>query len=511
MKKVNRFLLMIAITLTGSMAMAQIPTSILGEYVGALHVQSSLLGVDETFNGVTMELTTSSPNYAIKVAAVDLGGGVVLPEYEMDNVVITPQGNGYKLTRSGALNIIIDEIETPFGTMNNVPVAITLEDGYVENNVLTLSLEAEATVMYVIKIPISIDFEGALPPPPSCDPVTNAQAQIANCETATITWTAVTGATAYEVERDGNVLGTVTTTTYTENATFEHGQSYTWKIKTICDQNESPQESASATADCEPQPCNPVTNAKAQIVNCEIAAITWSAVTGAIEYEVSRDGNVLGTVTTTEFIETATFEHEQSYTWKIKTICDQDESPEESATTIADCEAPPPPCNSATSLKVEITQNPCAATLTWDAAPDMPDAKYNVYRNDEDNPIAINVEGTQYIDNDLEENVEYTWIVKTVCIEEEAPGTDAAAGMCEGQNIHEPVNSVVIYPNPSNTSVTIAANNFAKVEVFNTVGQLVETKTINVVDVSSYNTGVYLFKVYDANGNSVAKRVMVAR
>jgi len=425
MKKVNRFLLLTAIfALTGSMAMAQIPTSILGEYVGTLHVTNTLLGIDETFYDVTMEVKESSPNYAIKVAAMNIGG-IDLPEYEMDNVVITQQGSGYKLSRSGALHIVIDELEIPgFGTLTDVPIDITLANGYIEDNALTLNLEATATIIPVILVvTINIDFDGTLPAPPSCDPVTNATAQITNCETATITWDAMDGATAYEIERDGAVLGTVTTTTFTETDEFEHGKTYTWKIKTICDQNEAPQESATATADCETPP--------------------------------------------------------------------------------------PPPCNPATYLTVIITTDPCSALLTWNAAPDMPDAKYNVYRNGE--LIKGDVEGTQYVDDDIEAYVEYMWIVKTICIDGEAFGTDWT-GSCYGeQNINEPTNTITIYPNPSNTSVTITAKDFVKVEIYNTVGQLVETKTINVVDVSSYNTGVYLFKVYDANGNSVAQRVMVTR
>jgi hypothetical protein len=59
--------------------------------------------------------------------------------------------------------------------------------------------------------------------------------------------------------------------------------------------------------------------------------------------------------------------------------------------------------------------------------------------------------------------------------------------------------------------ITIKANDFSRVEIYNTVGQLVETRTISKFDVSSYNTGIYFFKVYDNNNNSVTKRVMVTK
>ena len=70
---------------------------------------------------------------------------------------------------------------------------------------------------------------------------------------------------------------------------------------------------------------------------------------------------------------------------------------------------------------------------------------------------------------------------------------------------------VSIYPNPTSGTVTIVAANFARVEIYNTIGQLVETKTVEKFDVSTYSVGVYFFKVYDTNNNSVTKRVMVAK
>jgi hypothetical protein len=165
-----------------------------------------------------------------------------------------------------------------------------------------------------------------------------------------------------------------------------------------------------------PPPCNPITGGKA-VVACETAVLTWTAVTGAKEYEVTRDGNTV-TVTEPTYTETGTFEDGETYKWMVKTICDANESTEVEVKGVADCYIP-----------------------------------------------AVN----------------------------------------------ELFNSVAIFPNPSSGTVTITAKDFAKVEVYNTVGQLIETRTINTVDVSSYNTGIYFFKVYDSNNNSVTKRVMVTK
>lgn len=79
--------------------------------------------------------------------------------------------------------------------------------------------------------------------------------------------------------------------------------------------------------------------------------------------------------------------------------------------------------------------------------------------------------------------------------------------------INELANDIAIYPNPATSSVNITGVDIEKVEIYNTMGQIVETQLGNVttIDVSAYTTGVYFFKVYDANNNSVTKRVMVSR
>jgi len=73
------------------------------------------------------------------------------------------------------------------------------------------------------------------------------------------------------------------------------------------------------------------------------------------------------------------------------------------------------------------------------------------------------------------------------------------------------LSSVKVYPNPAFSAVTIETNNFSKVEIYNTFGQLLQVAATKVIDVSSYNSGVYFFKVFDMEGNSVAKRVAVVR
>ena len=338
------------------------------------------------------------------------------------------------------------------------------------------------------------------PPPPACDPVTNAAATIEDdCTSATITWTPVDGAVEYEIRRNNVTLAKVTAPPYTDNFNFINGTTYTWSIKTICEENESWFTSVSVTADC--AVCDPVTNAKAQIENCAKATLTWNAVAGAKEYEIRRDGNLLDKVTTTVFVETAEFENGKSYIWTIKAICNKESAVEVPASATADCEV----CDPVTDAQAQI-ESCTTATITWTA---VANAKgYEVRR---DGNLLGTVTTPIFAETaDFEHGKTYIWRIKTIC-NKTASGEISASAIADCTGITELANSVVIYPNPSNTSVTITAKNFAKVEIYNTIGQLIATTTENIVDVSHYNTGIYLFKVYDADGNSVTKRVMVSR
>jgi hypothetical protein len=226
-----------------------------------------------------------------------------------------------------------------------------------------------------------------------------------------------------------------------------------------------------------------------------------------ITYNVYRDDVKIASEIEETTFEDTTFEPTQPHKWSVAVVCLNGEEGEWIDMDKLACidVPPPPPCNPATALEVKISEN-CVATLTWIAAAEMQDAKYNVYRN---NVKIATVSETTYLDDDVEPNVEHTWMVKTVCEDGEATGIDAKEECKVG--VKELDNKVFIFPNPSNGTITINAKDFVKIEIYNTVGQLVETKNINTVDVSSYNVGVYFFKVYDSNNNSVIKRVVVTK
>jgi hypothetical protein len=249
--------------------------------------------------------------------------------------------------------------------------------------------------------------------------------------------------------------------------------------------------------------CDPATNfAVTYTAECE-AELTWTAPDANNHtYSVYRNGEKIASVETASYTD-SDFDDLLGYTWSVRVSCGDGTESVPASKTMDPCSVP---CDPVKGVKAEITK--CeTAKITWTAVEGAKEYKIS-------GDATATVTTNEYIyDDEFEHDKTYYWTITTVCQSgKESDGVAAAAtGDCPDEAINELTNSVAIYPNPANSTVIIDAPNFAKVEVYNTVGQLVETRTVNKIDVSNYNTGVYFFKVYDSSNNNVTKRVMVTK
>ena len=70
-------------------------------------------------------------------------------------------------------------------------------------------------------------------------------------------------------------------------------------------------------------------------------------------------------------------------------------------------------------------------------------------------------------------------------------------------------NKFSVYPNPSSDVLNIRTNEpIDKVELYNTIGQLIVAKKTTNINISSINRGVYILKIYSGN-RIVTKKVMI--
>jgi hypothetical protein len=159
------FFLLSAFCFLPSLTRAQeIPSTLFGDYEGDARVVNSIFGIEEIIPGVTVALKSTGDENDYILTIVDFDFYDI--DIEMDYVIISPFGEGYKLSRTYPITFIIPEITVPpippllpeGGTFNNVPVKITLENTNIVDFVMDLSMKVVATITIVIIVPIPIDI-----------------------------------------------------------------------------------------------------------------------------------------------------------------------------------------------------------------------------------------------------------------------------------------------------------------------------------------------------------------
>jgi titin len=146
----------------------------------------------------------------------------------------------------------------------------------------------------------------ATPQPPAPTVPTNVVATPGNAQVV-LTWAASAGATSYQVYSGTTLLGTTTTTTYTATG-LTNGTAYSFTVVAVNGGGSSP---ASPAVTATPlvaslaAPTNVVVDSSTSLLTGALR-VTWTAVSGATSYSVYRDGTLLGTSTTTNYIPSST-------------------------------------------------------------------------------------------------------------------------------------------------------------------------------------------------------------
>ena len=143
-------------------------------------------------------------------------------------------------------------------------------------------------------------------------------------------------------------------------------------------------------------------------------------------------------------------------------------------------------------------------TLNWEASATV--ISYNVYR---DGSKIATVDGTSFVDNDLEDLHEYCYKVTANCNGYvESDPTNVECITFEGVLDNE-TDSFKLFPNPVKDFLTIKGDNIENVLVYNTLGQKIgeyttDGKTLNI-STTAYENGVYFIRI---NGNHTERFVV---
>lgn len=139
---------------------------------------------------------------------------------------------------------------------------------------------------------------------------------------------------------------------------------------------------------------------------------------------------------------------------------------------------------------------------------------YNLYRNN-NHLVASDLEALNYLDRNLYVGNHCYWVTASINGVESEQRSNVACAAVTVLSVDEQNNIRRMYPNPTQDKVFVEGNGITEVVVYDILGQ--ELLRLNGagedlmnIDLSSFNNGVYLLKVSDADG-SETKRVSIAR
>ena len=196
-----------------------------------------------------------------------------------------------------------------------------------------------------------------------------------------IKWTAVSGASQYEVYRSGSkdgtytLLGTTTAANYTDSKA-NAGYTYYYKVKAISKVKSTANSSLSATVAATCHCARPVVKPD-YLISTGKPYIKWTAVSGASQYEVYRSGSkdgtytLLGTTTATNYTDNKA-NAGYTYYYKVKAVSKVSSGANSYYSVVigATCHCARP--------SVKITTSNGSPRLTWNAVAGA--SQYEVYR-----------------------------------------------------------------------------------------------------------------------------------
>lgn len=166
----------------------------------------------------------------------------------------------------------------------------------------------------------------------SCGTATGLSASAITTSSATVSWTAVSGATSYAVDYKLNSSSTWTSFSTAQTATsadltgLNSGSLYDWRVTTNCASGSSSPASAQFTT-TSTATCDAPTGLSSSAITSSSATVSWTAVSGAVSYAVDYKQNSSSTWTSFSTAQTGTSANltgltaSTLYDWRVTTNC----------------------------------------------------------------------------------------------------------------------------------------------------------------------------------------------
>jgi chitodextrinase len=206
-----------------------------------------------------------------------------------------------------------------------------------------------------------------------------------------LSWTAASdpesGVDSYNIYRDGAIVGSNTTTTFSDTG-LSGNTTYTYEVSAVNGAGTEGALSASVTVQtADDTPPTAPSGLAAQAVAHDRVALTWTAASdpesGVASYNIYRDGSIVGSSTTTSFSDTGLTGSTQ-YSYQVTAVNGDGLEGPPTATVVVTTLPPPDttPPTVPTGLAASAT-SPTSVTLTWSASSDPESGvdSYNIYRD----------------------------------------------------------------------------------------------------------------------------------
>jgi hypothetical protein len=383
------------------------------------------------------------------------------------------------------------------------------------------------------------------------DPTGLVSSNITNTS-ADISWNAVASALSYDVDYKATSSGTwinaaTGTTALTVNLSgLTQGTSYDWRIRATCSGGSGNYVQAQFTTTA---PCNAPTGLASSALTSSSATVSWSAVSGANNYDVDYKTNASGTWinaatgTTSTSINLSGLSASTLYDWRVRANCASGASAYSQAqfTTSAPSTCPGPydiagndtrtgaaaipfntdikglisPSGDNDYYKFVIT-NAGTITLTLTTLP--ADYDLRLYRNS--TQVAISQNG-----GTTSETINYTATANTYYARVYGFNGANSATVCYTLKVQlgtasrddgNLVNGISLYPNPVTNILNVKLGNIADkatIRVYDMNGRVLidqlANSGINKVNTARLSSGLYFVKVIESNGNMIYNQKIV--
>ena len=376
----------------------------------------------------------------------------------------------YRVYRDGAL---LSSVSTESFSQSN------LDDGTYLYEVASVNEYGESAD----RASISVSVNGSAPETP-----TDLRASLSG-SSVVLSWSAVSNASGYEVYRDGNLVASTDTHSFSQNNLVDG--TYLYEVASVNDYGIS-EGRASVSISVDQLPPAAPSDLMAS-VSASSVSLTWSAVGEANSYRVYRDDSLLETVSSNSFSETGLADG--TYLYEVSAVDGAGESTSKASVSITVNNIPP-----AAPTSLNASANGSNVNLSWDAVAEA--TSYNVYR---DSSIIASSTTNAFTDTALADG---TYLYEVSAVDDAGESTSKVSVSATVNNA-PPAAPINLSASVNQDNVDLSWNEVADATSYNVYrdSSLIASPTTNAFTDSTLADGTYLYEVsaVDDIGESTSK------